>query len=239
MIRRHFSIFAMTLSSTSENGEHSNAACVREELNPNLSSSDTSNTSSEPYVIWTDYDDPTTTEFMLQPGIHVPSSMKDTPNFNNIMGMGNMQFLQQHQDTSSHFTFDNDDVKLSDENEEESEPDQTRISPMHDSTSWPKFARPTLDEVLRLDNNDDKLNDENGNEEGSNPNQTGNIPMPDSTRWQTFDRPTRDEVLRLDNNDDELIDENEEESNTNQEFDSPDHMYLPPFPDNVSFQSSS
>ncbi|VDI12038.1 Hypothetical predicted protein [Mytilus galloprovincialis] len=161
-------------------GEHSNAACGREEPNPNLSSSDTSNASSEPYVIWTeanqvhtnpnfigdsgesgsdaaytpttsinsDYDDPTTKKFMLQPGIHVPSNMKDTPNFNNIMRMGNMQFLLQHQVTSSHSSFHNNDVKLNDENEGESEPDQTSNSSRHDRTTWPKIDRPTVDEEL-------------------------------------------------------------------------------------------
>ncbi|VDI20817.1 Hypothetical predicted protein, partial [Mytilus galloprovincialis] len=165
--------------SKNEIGEQSNAACGREEPNPNLSSSDTSNASSEPYVIWTeanqvhtnpifigdsgesesyadvntpttsinsDNDDPTTEKFMLQPGIHVPSNMKDTPNFNNIMRMGNMQFLLQHQVTSSHPSFHNNDVKLNDENEEESEPDQTSNSSWHDRTTWPKIDRPTVDE---------------------------------------------------------------------------------------------
>ncbi|VDI20815.1 Hypothetical predicted protein, partial [Mytilus galloprovincialis] len=170
--------------SKNEIGEQSNAACGREEPNPNLSSSDTSNASSEPYVIWTeanqvhtnpifigdsgesesyadvntpttsinsDNDDPTTEKFMLQPGIHVPSNMKVT---------------------SSHPSFHNNDVKLNDENEEESEPDQTSNSSWHDRTTWPKIDRPTVDEVLNsitLVNNDVKLND--NNVAGCNPHQ--------------------------------------------------------------------
>ncbi|XP_052104381.1 uncharacterized protein LOC127737590 [Mytilus californianus] len=167
----------------SKKGEHSNTACEGEETNPNLSSTDNSNASSEPYVIFTaehearqmhtnpvfigdsgsfvdintptasinsnsDVVDETTERFMLQPGIHVPSNKSDYPNFKNRMYMGKTRFHQQQ---------------------------QTRDIPLHDSRTWPQVFRPRVDEVIytrspfTYDNNDVRLNDEN--EEESNPHQ--------------------------------------------------------------------
>ncbi|XP_076096468.1 uncharacterized protein LOC143067244 isoform X2 [Mytilus galloprovincialis] len=168
----------------SKRDEHLTAKCEGVKTNGHLCSSDNSTASSASYAsfkapnqvhtnpnfvgdngerrsyadvnspttsINSDYDDPTTTEFMLQPGIHVPSNMKVT---------------------SSYSTFDNNEFKLNDENDEESEPDQTSNSSRHDRITWPEIVRPTVDEVLNsitLDNNDVKLND--NNVAGCNPHQ--------------------------------------------------------------------
>ncbi|CAG2231381.1 unnamed protein product [Mytilus edulis] len=114
-------------------------------------------------------DDPTTKEFMLQPGRHVPNNKSDTPNFNVRMHMGNMQFLEHHKVTRSHSTFDNNDVRINDEDEEESYSGQTGNSSRNDNTKWPPFVHRTPDDIVRspivLDDNNDE------NEEGSNPHQ--------------------------------------------------------------------
>ncbi|CAG2220511.1 unnamed protein product [Mytilus edulis] len=159
-----------------------------EEPNPNLSSSDTSNASSQPYVIWTEVNQvhtnpnfigdsgesesyaeytPTTSINSAPTQVHInpnfigdsgesgsyadmitptTSINSDTPNFNNRMLMGNMQFLQQQQVTSFHSTYDNNDDNLNDENEEESEPDQIAGS-LLDHTGTCKVRMDTFDKI--------------------------------------------------------------------------------------------